>query len=601
VPLTARALLVSLGLAPTIDAPSATNTDTAKTTPSALAPALTGERRSEPLSEPYNCGVRDAAGRGMVGARQRFRRSVTTFLMVVLAVVAFLGAGHAAAAPLSGNQRGPIGWDAFRRLDLLPYVRQGVQTFQVSSADPTDNNDDGGSGRYSCLHRVPQGCVMAEHSGPGELESVWSAGYNSFAGQSVVATGRLRIELDGHVVVNKSLAALVSGQVGEPFVFPLALDAVESSGGFSINVPMPFRHEMRVVSQFNPHYFHVVYRSFTSPAGIRAPTARSQVPGSVEAELLHAGMRDPKPTMGASARVRRGFRLAAGQQLVLAGLKGSGAITQLRLGFERYGLLGAMTAEGAASDVFTNARLRISFDGLRTVDAPLGEFFGSGLGPARVRSLMFAMDGGTFGIATSWWPMPFSHSAQVALYNASHTPILIGNMDLRWARDKRWVRALGAHGDAGYFHAQGYSGPTKRGVYWTFLDARGSGTFVGVTLTMEGGLFPIYLEGNERAYVDGAKTPQIQGTGTEDFFGGGWYFNDRLFSLALSGYTAHGGDPPPQTGRSPCPVATCKTAYRIMIADAVPFSHSILYEIQHGSRNLIDAIYSSTAYWYQRP
>jgi hypothetical protein len=516
---------------------------------------------------------------------------------VALTVLAFLGGAGAGASTLSDSHRTLIGWDSFRRLDLLPYVGQGVRTFQASSADPTDNNDDGLTGRYSCLHRVPQGCLMAEHNGPGELESVWSAGGTS---QNVVATGRLRIELDGRVVVNRSFAGLVSGQAGSPFVFPLALNSRESSGGFSIDVPMPFRRRMRVISQSNPHYFHVVYRSFPRPNGIAALTTRNQVPRSVEAELLRAGTRDPKPTIRPSAHVRRRFRLAAGQRLVLARLNGSGAITQLQLRFQRYGLRGGATAKGAASDVFRNARLRISFDGLRIIDAPLGEFFGSGLGPSRVRSLMFAMDGGDFGAATAWWPMPFARSAQVAIDNASRTPIVIGDLDLRWARDERWVGALGAHGAAGYFHAQGHRGPTKRGVYWTFLDAHGSGTFVGVTLTMEGGA-QNYLEGNERAYVDGARTPQIQGTGTEDFFGGGWYFNDRLFSLPLVGYTAHGGDPPPQTDRSLCPVATCRTAYRVMLADAVPFGHSILYEVQHGSRNMVDATYSSTAYWYQRP
>ncbi len=550
-----------------------------------------------------------------MGAGRRSWASMT-LLVVLLAVLALPGGSRAAGSTLAAPQRGPIGWDSFRRLDLLPYVREGVGTFQASSADPTDNNNDGYSGRYSCLHRVPQGCLMAEHNGPGELESVWSAGDKSL---NVDGTGRLRIELDGHVVVNKSFAALASGQAGRPFVFPLALDALESSGGFSINVPMPFRHEMRVISQFNPHYFHVVYRSFPRPDGVATWTTRNQVPRSVEAELLRAGTRDPKPTMGQSAHLRRGFRLAVGQQLVLARLKGSGAITQLRLRFQRYGLREGATSQGAATDVFRNARLRISFDGVRTIDAPLGEFFGSGLGPAHVRSLMFAMDGGDFGMPTAWWPMPFAHSAQVAVDNGSHTPILIGDMDLRWARAKRWIRALGAHGDAGYFHAQSHRGPTKRGVYWTFLDAHGSGTFVGVTLTMEGAfstscdhcptyrhssspydLAPLYLEGNERAYVDGAETPQLQGTGTEDFFGGGWYFNDTLFSLPLSGYTAQGGDLTPATGGSQCLVATCKTAYRIMLADAVPFRKSILYEIQHGSRNTIDANYSSTAYWYQR-
>jgi hypothetical protein len=208
---------------------------------------------------------------------------------------------------------------------------------------------------------------------------------------------------------------------------------------------------------------------------------------------------------------------------------------------------------------------------------------------------MFAMDGSPTGWASAWWPMPFASGAKIELVNASRTSIDSGQLAVDWARSRNWVRALSATGTAGYFHAQGHSGPTRRGVYWTFLKTRGSGTFVGVTLTINGISPPYYLEGNERAYVDGAKQPQIQGTGTEDFFGAGWYFDDNLYSLPLVGFTAQ------QTAADGCARPTCKTAYRLMLADSVPFRESILYEIEHGTRNAINAIYSTTAYWYQRP
>jgi Protein of unknown function (DUF2961) len=37
-----------------------------------------------------------------------------------------------------------------------------------------------------------------------------------------------------------------------------------------------------------------------------------------------------------------------------------------------------------------------------------------------------------------------------------------------------------------------------------------------------------------------------------------------------------------------------------LVADAVPFDRSIRYEIEHGPRNEVKALYGSTAYWYQR-
>src|SRR5258708_13063662 len=42
--------------------------------------------------------------------------------------------------------------------------------------------------------------------------------------------------------------------------------------------------------------------------------------------------------------------------------------------------------------VLEGARLQIVFDGQTTVDAPIGEFFGSGLGKYDVRTLMFSVD-----------------------------------------------------------------------------------------------------------------------------------------------------------------------------------------------------------------
>jgi Protein of unknown function (DUF2961) len=535
-----------------------------------------------------------------MSARARISKPPQT-RMLSLVMVAVLGlVGGAQARPRTAQtsetaasavrMRGPIGWQSYRRLDLLPYIRQGVATYQTSSADPTGHNDDGYSGRYSCLHRVRLGCVMAEHTGPGELESVWTAGNQE---ANPFPSGHLIIQLDGRTVVDAIWPQLTSGRPPGPFAFPLALAPNESWGGSSLQVPMTFRRGMRVISQFNPHYFHVVFRTFTTAEGLDSAGPATKNPADILSELRQAGTRDPKPRMGSTTSLARGFAVRPGRAVTLATIHGSGTITALRLRVSRYGLSDSIDPVSAAGDFYRGARLRISFDGARTVDAPLGEFFGSGLGPAPVRSLLFAMSGTPDGWASSWWPMPFASTARIELYNGSRTIVSAGRLRLQWARDRRWTKRLAPGGGYAYFHAQGRRGRPRYGRYWTFLDTRGSGTFMGVTLTIEGGSPPFYMEGNERGYVDGTARPQLQGTGTEDFFDGGWYFFDNLFTLPLSGYTAH------ETASDGCPTPTCKTAYRLMVADAVPFHRSILYEIEHGSGNTAAAIYSSTAYWYE--
>ena len=68
----------------------------------------------------------------------------------------------------------------------------------------------------------------------------------------------------------------------------------------------------------------------------------------------------------------------------------------------------AQTAANSMA-VLEGARLQIVFDGQTTVDAPIGEFFGSGLGKYDVRTLMFSVDNSSpNGWYTTWWPMPFA-------------------------------------------------------------------------------------------------------------------------------------------------------------------------------------------------
>ena len=71
------------------------------------------------------------------------------------------------------SAKGPVGWQTLRRLDLLPLFSVGVGPAQFSSYDRSGGNDDGRT--YSCLRETgSEGCVLAEHRGPGEIDSIWS-------------------------------------------------------------------------------------------------------------------------------------------------------------------------------------------------------------------------------------------------------------------------------------------------------------------------------------------------------------------------------------------------------------------------------------------
>jgi hypothetical protein len=259
----------------------------------------------------------------------------------------------------------------------------------------------------------------------------------------------------------------------------------------------------------------------------------------------------------------------------------------------------------ASDEVLSTARVRITFDGQTTVDAPIGEFFGSGLGEYDVRNMMSSMDPGVDGWYTAWWPMPFSRNATVEIVNGGGVPINGATAEVTSAPAE-----IGTN--VGYFHATHQRGATVQGRDWNFLNAQGAGTFYGATHSMRGLIPPHnnqrlntplsrtdaqanqrnYLEGDERFYVNGSSSPSWHGTGSEDFYEAGWYFREgTTFSMPLAGNPSH------EVNADGCQY-DCTGAYRLMVPDAVSFSDGLVAGIEHGPANDEPGDYSSTAYWY---
>jgi hypothetical protein len=485
-----------------------------------------------------------------------------------------------------------VGWDTYRRLDRLPYLSADTQTLQVSSFDRTGGDFDITTGNQNgsggCLASGGVGCVIAEDRGAGEVDSIWL----TRDGGNVGRMGAIRVDLDGKTVIDAPLQSLVDGGLGAPFVWPLVANAVQSPAGVYVKVPMPYRQSMRISVASNLQYYHVDYRQFSNAEGVR--TFSPSDPAFDVINLLRAaGGIDPKPPEPGAAHHNRVVELAAGATATIAESTGSGSISSLRI-----------RLANRADQVLNGLRLRIAFDDRTTVDSPLGEFFGAGLGASDVRSLMFAtirQPDGSFSLS-DWWPMPFARAARVALVNATAAPVGGIDADVVTVPDPKWAPAL-ASGRAGYFTAYSHAGPTTLGQDWLFADEQGHGKFVGVSHTIRGSRTktafsdgaPYFLEGAERVYTDGSPSPQWYGTGTEDFYEGGWYFNNgTLFSDPLT------GQPDQRTAAGGC-ADYCVAVYRLMLADAIGYHSAIRFGIEHGKRNMVQPDYSSTAFLYTQP
>ncbi|MGC9354726.1 MAG: DUF2961 domain-containing protein [Mariniphaga sp.] len=115
---------------------------------------------------------------------------------------------------------------------------------------------------------------------------------------------------------------------------------------------------------------------------------------------------------------------------------------------------------------------------------------------------------------------------------------------------------------------------TQLGQPHTFLNVNGKGHFFGAIMQIQGlkSGMTLFFEGDDIAVVDGDTT--IHGTGSEDFFNGGWYaFLDRWdtkMSLPLHGSLDYS-------------LAACRTGgYRFYLTDKIPFKKNIKYVMENG-------------------
>jgi len=251
--------------------------------------------------------------------------------------------------------------------------------------------------------------------------------------------------------------------------------------------------------------------------------------------------------------------------------------------------------------------LRMYWDGEATpsVEAPVGDFFGLGLGE------YFLYQSVPLAVApekalNSFFPMPFQKHARITVTNEGKRKVdaFYFNIDYRAC-----TQPLPA--DTLYFHAQyrqqtpnhGWTSdwafnwdknvndrknPDGEGNY-VWLEAKGRGHFVGVTMSVLQNQDGWWGEGDDMFFVDGEKLPSINGTGTEDYFLGAWDFGSHPFAYGLMGAPLKGDEL----------AGSRSSVYRFHLDSPIPFTKSLLATIEHGHANHRSDNFFSVAYWYQ--
>jgi D-arabinan exo alpha-(1,3)/(1,5)-arabinofuranosidase (non-reducing end) len=291
--------------------------------------------------------------------------------------------------------------------------------------------------------------------------------------------------------------------------------------------------------------------------------------------------------LGQKWKVSPSVKIEPGTIFTLARIDGPGAIQQIW-----------MTPTGN----WRFSILRFYWDGETSpsVEVPVGDFFASVPGRyAQISSLAVAVNPGS--AFNCYWVMPFRKSARVTLENLD-TAAMTLYYQINYA-------LTDVPADAGYFHAQfRRTSPLPYKQDYTILDGvRGQGHYVGTHLLWGARSEGWWGEGEIKFFMDGdAEFPTIAGTGTEDYFGGSYNFENRQTKQYQEFTTPYSGLPLVVRPDGLYQSQQRFSLYRWHITDPIRFDRDLKVTIQalgwrSGGRYLpLQDDIASVAYWYQQ-
>jgi hypothetical protein len=235
-----------------------------------------------------------------------------------------------------------------------------------------------------------------------------------------------------------------------------------------------------------------------------------------------------------------------------------------------------------------------------SVEVPVGDFFGLNLGSYQIyQSQYLACSPGRS--LNCYFAMPYRQSARFTVTNegAQEVNSLYSNID--------YISVPRLPDDIVYFHAQyrqsapcvpstgeeAKLNPSGRRNH-VYMEARGRGHLMGVTLGVVQNANGWWGEGDEMIFVDDESKPIIVGTGSEDYFLGSWNFGGRDGAVPFS-HSMYGApiivNPERVGGRYCC--------YRWHGDNPVTFEKYLKHTMEHGHGNDRGDNFFSAAYWYQ--
>jgi len=458
-------------------------------------------------------------------------------------------------------------------IDLLPQFQEEAAVRQISSYDTTGGNDDGFSGKYSYLRKENGKLVIADLKGKGVIQRIWTP---------TPTSDTIQFYFDGETVprIELKFIDLFSG-TKYPFMKPIVGNEV---GGYYCYLPIPYQKSCKIVFKGNRmQFFQIQYREIAGGKAISSfPVKFSKdedvALSSVITVWKSSGENITSLFPALQHKVTtKNVVLKPGEITSVFSKSSGGRIVGIEI-----------TPQTQINSLFKDLILRARWDdeSVAAINSPLSDFFGYAFGKPSMQSMMVGVKNGTH---YCYLPMPFNKKANIELEflksplnKSSEIPV---NVKIYYSETK-------LASNEGKFYAQWKrENNPPSGKPYEILNKTGRGHYVGTSLQAQGlnSGMTIFFEGDDVCYVDGEM--RLHGTGSEDYFNGGWYALadrwDQAFSLPVHGCLAY-SIPLAHTG-----------GYRFFVTDKISFENKISLSIEHGpDNNNIPVDYISVAYYY---
>ncbi|AUX45152.1 hypothetical protein SOCE26_066330 [Sorangium cellulosum] len=370
-------------------------------------------------------------------------------------------------------------------LESLLSFHPGWITRSVTTHDPAGGNDDGYRPGVALEgeHRV-----LFHARGEGRITRIWMTAPRA----ELEKPGQeLWIEIDGRTVFRGSHRDFFEGR--GLWTSPLALGVDASSGAFTSYVPFAWSSEAKIRFRGVPIYYQVTYRE--GPGAASGPSSEELAQFMAEdwTRALPAPSRQQAPSPGAPLVLAEGPATVSG--LVLHIPAASLKDLEVRIGGQ---------PPVPASFFFGLASASTDSDG----------------GWATFRSALhaaWAPDAGGTGRLATRLPVPLAEGEALSLEVAQGGAIARLEAAVAVAPARRGVRLLAQYRDQ--------TAPGRETTMPLF-ESDEPLQLVALLKHLSGGLpnDRTYLEGDEMIRTDGMSLPLQIGTGTEDYFNGGFYF-----------------------------------------------------------------------------